>query len=369
MVIAINTRMLSGDTAFSKLLFHYFTRIAAVNAQHHFYFISSEETLPASPLHNVNSIVIRQETANPLLWKLWYNYKLPAVLKKIKAGVLVSAGGIGSLRTKIPQYILVGDLEFLYHPEWYSKRYIGFTRTNMPVSLQKAKTIVALSRTVKNEMEEKFGAEKDKIELASLVNEKRSKVLSWDEKTIIKEKHTGGNEYFLFYGAIHTRSNLTNLLKAFSLFKKRQKSSMQLVLLTDRIPPKNEFVGSLRLYKYRDEVKLMEGLDKSEMTSLIASAWCAIDLAPLYSDINFLQNALFYDVPVIAGNTAQAKELLGEAALYANPSSIDSIAEQLMVIYKDEHKQSGLMEQGKKIHDGQPGDKLWEIIISAGNAG
>ena len=66
---------------------------------------------------------------------------------------------------------------------------------------------------------------------------------------------------------------------------------MQLVLVTDNIPAKNEFVDSLRLYKYRNEVKLLEGLNEKEVVSLTAAAWCAVNLSPLYSDIYFLQNA------------------------------------------------------------------------------
>ena len=144
-VIAINTRILSGDNAAAKLLTDYFISIAASNTAHQFYFISNNEKLPASFLSNVKYIAIKQQSANPLFWKLWYNYKLPAALKKIKADVLVSADGIGSLRTKLPQCVCVNGLAFLLHPEWYSKNYVRFINANMPASFQKAKQIFAFS--------------------------------------------------------------------------------------------------------------------------------------------------------------------------------------------------------------------------------
>ena len=46
--------------------------------------------------------------------------------------------------------------------------------------------------------------------------------LNDEEKTATKNKYTEGKEYFVYAGAIHPRKNLINLLKAFSVFKKRQ---------------------------------------------------------------------------------------------------------------------------------------------------
>ena len=54
--------------------------------------------------------------------------------------------------------------------------------------------------------------------------------MDWEEKELIKEKYADGKAYFLFSGDINQRSNLINLLKAFSFFKKRQKSNMLLLI-------------------------------------------------------------------------------------------------------------------------------------------
>jgi glycosyltransferase involved in cell wall biosynthesis len=348
MVIAICIRVLSGDDAASKILIQWFENIAAENKQHQFYFISNDN-IPTSSLQNVQSVVIKQQSYSPLLWKFWYNYKLPFVLKKIKANLLISADGICSLRIKVPQCLIVPDTHFLKHAEWYSSRYAGFIKSNIPLYLKKAIGILTFSDVVKNELVQSFAIEEHKVIVSSPVYNKNYKALSWNEKNIIKNKYTEGNEYFIFCGSVDKKYNLTNLLKAFSLFKKRQKSSMQLVLLTNKIPAKNDFVESLRLYKYRNEVKLLENLPEDEVISLTASAWCAINLSPFYSDIHFLQKALCFEVPVITCNTKQSKELLKEAALFATAANIDSIAEQLMLIYKDEKKQNELVENGKKL--------------------
>ena len=56
-------------------------------------------------------------------------------------------------------------------------------------------------------------------------------------KEEVRKKYCDEKNYFIYAGAIQQRNDLLNLLKAFSVFKKRQKSNWKLVL-----------TGSLRQY-------------------------------------------------------------------------------------------------------------------------
>jgi glycosyltransferase involved in cell wall biosynthesis len=59
-----------------------------------------------------------------------------------------------------------------------------------------------------------------------------------------------GNEYFIYSGEIGTHKNLLNLLKAFSAFKKRQKSNMQLLIAGKCLDGNTKiFLKALRLFK------------------------------------------------------------------------------------------------------------------------
>jgi len=365
MVIAINLREVSGDTASAKYLSAIFSAIATANPSHQFYFISEKETVNTASA-NIHYVVLKQQSKSPLLWKLWYNYTLPSLLQKIKADALVSADGIASLRIKTPQCLFVNDLHFLHHPQWHSKKYIGFANAVLPASLAKAKSIIVFSECLKNGIISQYKTDAAKIETVPFVTDKNFLPQPIEANQATKDKYADGAEYFLCCCSIHERNYLTNLLKAFSLFKKRQKSSMKLLLATDSIPAKNTFVESLRLYKYRNDVKLLEINNQNEIHSLVAASWCCISLSPWHSDILFLQNALQCQVPVIAGSTEQAKELLKGAALYANPTAVETIAEQMMLVYKDEALCSQLVSEGEKLlatKAKQPED-LWRRIVS-----
>lgn len=142
MIIAVNTRILSGDAVTARFLLDSFIAVAAQNPSQQFVFIAEKE-LAVTDLDNVKTLVVKQQSNNPLLWKLWYNYQLPSALRKIKANVLVSLDGSCSLRTKLPQCLVVNDIEFLHHPEWYQKKYSSFARSNTAACLQKATSVIS----------------------------------------------------------------------------------------------------------------------------------------------------------------------------------------------------------------------------------
>lgn len=346
MTIAVNTRIVSGDTRAGKFLLDSFFIIATENPAHQFVFISENDLSTIPSPANVKKVVIKQQSGSSLMWKLWYNYKLSAALRKSGADVLVTADGVCSLRTRVPQCLLVSDLDFLDHPEWYDKKYLRFMRSNFTASLQKAMAVITSSAHIKDELIGRYKIDELKISVVYPGIHNNSHPVDSGTKEAVKEKYTGGKEYFLFNGELHSRSNLVNLLKAFSIFKRRQKSNMHLVIATENIPGKNAFVESLRLYKYRSELKLLAGLDEKELLDVNAAAYCSVNLSPLSTDINLLQNALSFEVPVIAGSSPAAKEILGEAALYAVPDSVEMIAEQLMLLYKDENRRNAMIKKG-----------------------
>ena len=369
MIIAVNTRVLSGNSAITQLMVDLFEMEAYHHPEHEFIFITEKETAQQKINgENVKWIALPQLTENPLLWKLWYNYKLPSALKKIKATILVSPDGVCSLRTRIPQCLFVNDLLFLHHPEWYSKRYLRFIKSNTKGLLQKAKTVITFSSVLKNEIIQQYNTPENKIQAIPTIAYKQYQPLKQDAKELVKEKYTDGKEYFLFSGSIHPRSSLVNLLKAFSLFKKRQKSNMQLIIASQNISDDQPFVESIKLYKYRNEVKLLAGLDEKSLIEITASAYACINTSPLHNEIAALLTAMQSEVPVIAGNLKVAVEILGDAALFANSDIPENIAEKLMLLYKDENKRNELVkagiQQSAKYDVNKTADELWQAILT-----
>ena len=216
----------------------------------------------------------------------------------------------------------------------------------MPKFLLKAKNIVTFSQFSRLAIIEKYKTGEEKIDTVYPGVSENFKPIDESVKEQIKEKYTEGKEYFLYSGVIHPRKNLVMLLKAFSFFKKRQKSNMQLVITGQDDGSYEEFTTGLKTFKFRDEVKLLGPLPQEELILITAAAYAFV-YPSLYEDFALppLQ-AMQCGVPVIASNTGALPEICDEAALYANPSDFNDIAEKMMLLFKDENIKKNLAEKG-----------------------
>lgn len=374
MKIAVNTRFLLKDylEGYGYFIYETFKRITAAHPEHEFIFIFDRPYDQRFVFgSNAKAVVTGPPARHPLLWKLWYDIKIPALLRKYKADVFVSCDGFCSLGTKVPQCLMVHDLAFLHYPSLIPKSHLLYYKRYTPKMLAKAKAITTASAFSKNDIIDQYGVSADKINVVYNAAKEIFVPLTDEEKQATKAKYTGGKEYFIYAGAIHPRKNLVNLLKAFSLFKKRQQSSMKLVL-TGRLAWKyDSFVKNLKTYKYRDDVVMTGYVGEEEIKKLIGSAYAMV-YPSLFEGFGVpVLEAMQSDVPVITSLNSSMQEIAKEAALYADPESPADIAEKMMLLYKDEKLRSQLIEKGrvtgKQYSWEQSAEHLWQSIEKAMN--
>ncbi|MGH2566132.1 MAG: hypothetical protein ACRDE5_16555, partial [Ginsengibacter sp.] len=93
MIIAVDTRFLvkNKSNRYSNFIYEVFKRITHLHKEHTFIFIS-DHTLDAAFIFSDNVLTVikgpRVKRSAQLL--IWYNIKIPAILKKYKADAFVS---------------------------------------------------------------------------------------------------------------------------------------------------------------------------------------------------------------------------------------------------------------------------------------
>jgi glycosyltransferase involved in cell wall biosynthesis len=158
-----------------------------------------------------------------------------------------------------------------------------------------------------------------------------------------------------------------NLLKAFSLFKKWQKSNMKL-LVAGRLAWKFEdLVEKLETYKYRDDVQLLGAVTDEQLAKITASAY-ALVYPSLFEGFGLpVLEAMQSGVPVIASDASSIPEVGGDAALYASPNDPDAFAKQMLLLYKDETARNKQIEKGIERAAAFSWDKtanqVWQNIV------
>lgn len=369
MKIAVNTRfLLAGQLeGFGYYTHEVFGLLAALHPDHEFHFIFDRQPhsmFLTSP--NIRSHVLPPAARHPLLWKLWYDLRLPILLKRIGADVFISPDAQCSLSTRVPQCVVVHDLGFLHFPEGYKKSHLRYYKRFTPKFLSKAARVITVSSFTKSDIVRQYNTAENKLVVAPNAARQVFKPLSFEEQEKIKMKYTGGAEFFICVGAIHPRKNLVRLLKAFSLFKKRLQSGMKLVL-AGRLAWKNEqFLELLKTYKHRNDVILTGYLPDEELARLQASAY-ALVYPSLFEGFGVpVLEAMACRVPVITSKNSAMQEVAGSAAIYFDPHDIQDIADKMMRMYKDETLRNQLInnaaETSPKYSWQHTANIIWQVV-------
>jgi glycosyltransferase involved in cell wall biosynthesis len=369
MVIAVNTRFLLNDylEGYGYFIHECFKRIVTAHPEHRFIFIF-DRSFDSRFIYadNVTPVVAGPQARHPLLWKWWYDVKIPAVLRKYKADVFVSPDGHCSLKTKVPQCMVTHDLAFLHHPLFIKKSHLRYYKKNTPRFINKASVIATVSQFSKDDIIQQYKINPSKIDIVYSAAKNIFQPVSIQNREAVKDRFTGGKEYFLYVGAIHPRKNLKNLLKGFSRFKKRQQSSIKLILVGRLAWKYDSFLEELKTYKYRQDVILTGYIDDAELAQVMAAAYALVYLSYFEGFGVPVLEAMQCGVPVITTEASSMQEIAGEAALYANPEDPMSIGEKMMEVYKNETGRTAMIDKGietaRQFNWDKTAELLWQSI-------
>lgn len=372
MKIIINIKLFLHDIKDSNSCFPFdiVDELITRNPEHEFAIITDGiNSKRFSAQKNVTTIIINNSNRHPLLWKWWHDIKLPGILKKHKADVFVSFNGFCSLTTTVPQCILLNDLSFLYKISLSKRPNLFFYKRYLPKFLQKANVIISPSFFLKKEITAQYKVNPGKIDVIQIALDEMFHPLSEKEKEEVRIKYSDGKNFFASVATPHSAKNLIILLKAFSVFKKMQKSNWKMILIGSQHTANKKIAESLKTYKYRDDVVLADNLTHEEFVMLTGAAYALIDPLPWNGINTTTLNVMKCHVPVITSNDPGRREQCEEAALYAEGSDHKDIADKLMLLYKDEALHKNLVEKSKAVIAEHSIEKsanlLWQSILRA----
>ncbi|MGG9970552.1 glycosyltransferase [Ferruginibacter sp. SUN002] len=327
MNIAVNTRSFSKKNNSGNDIEQILIALAKANPQHQFVFFINKELEITKNI----TLISTKASVNVISEKLWHSIQLPALLKKHKADMVIHINTINTTSTSIPQ------LHFINMQPKGTKR-------NISETLHQSKKIITSSQSFKTLLTTQYKIADEKVALVYASADSRFSPVDWKEKQSILKKYSAEKEYFLFIEEDQTEEELVQLLKAFSIFKKWQKSNLQMIIAYQKAHLPEPFLKSLKNYKYKDEVLLIN-FDEAMLPEITKAAYCCIHFNDNSSYLSLLQN-LRSGVPVITTENDLTKEICGKAALYSPVGNLNDIAKNMILIYKDETLRNELIENG-----------------------
>jgi glycosyltransferase involved in cell wall biosynthesis len=347
--IAVNTRLLLKNRleGIGWFMFETLRRIVINHPEHQFYFIFDRKFDPSFIFaENVSPVVIGPPARHVSLFYIWFEYSIPYALKKIKPDIFVSPDAYNSLRSPFKSLIVIHDLNFEHYPEkmpWLIRKYY---RHFTPLFARKAYRIATVSEFSKSDIANQYDIDPAKIDVVYNGVNKDYIPADLKVKKEIKEKYTGGDDFFIYVGALIDRKNLDNLFKAFDQFKETTQNPIKLLIVGSKMWHNKDLQLTYNAMRYKDDVVFAGRLPIEELCQATASA-LAMTYVSYFEGFGIpILEAFAAGVPVITSNVTSMPEVAGHAALLVDPFQVDEIADAMKKLAEDESLREDLIEKG-----------------------
>jgi len=364
--IAVNTRLLIKDKleGIGWFTSESLSRITRQHPEHEFIFLfdrSFDNSFIFSS--NITPLVLPPAARHPFLYYTWFEYILPGALNKSGADIFLSPDGFLSLRSNVPSIAVIHDLNFEHYPQdlrWLLRNYYRYYFPRFAVH---ASRIATVSEFSKNDICSLYGISEDKIDVVYNGAGEQFVPLSVSEQIKVKARFSGGNNYFLYVGALHPRKNLANLFKAFDHFKESDNKGMKLMIVGARYWWSDGIKNAYENMRYMDEVIFTGRLSSADLRQVMASAF-ALTYVSYFEGFGIpLVEAFNCDTPVITSNITSMPEVSGDAALLVDPFNHLSISGAMEQMVKDTNLRNQLIAKGRSRRSEftwqKTSEKLW----------
>lgn len=284
---------------------------------------------------------------NKLLLGFWHRFHLRTLLRELGANCFITNYKLCNAKINIPQYFFINED-------------VSTIKKSILANIQKANAIFVTEDFIAEQFENKIDNEKIKIVHHGLMEQAKS--LNYNQKKSVQGEYANGYDYYLFYVDTTSAKYCMLVLKAFSILKKWQKTSIKLLLLLDNVAEEN-LISDFNNYKYKSDVVFVNKNNES-CNALITSSFAFIYLSD-YKNINNLFFALQTKVPAIVNNTEINNSIFKKAVLYTHTNEV-GIAANMQQLYKDEQLKNELQLEAvtilKKYDSNKTATVIYETI-------
>jgi len=348
--IAVNTRLLLPGTLEG---IGYYTRelcrrLPELMPEATFLFCFDRPFDPGLTAHpRVTGRVIFPPTRDPLLWRAWFDYRIPRVLRKWNADLFFSPDGYCSLRTGVPQVMVTHDIAFAHYRDHLPARVQRYYERHVPLFLEAARRVITVSEFVRQDVHRRYATPLDKLSVAGNGVKPLFRPLPHGEVAAVRDRYAAGRPYLFYLGAVHPRKNIDGLIEAYSRYRAATTEGVPL-LLGGRFAWQNASVrAACERSAYREDIRFLGYLPEAALAQVLGGA--AAMIYPSLSE-GFgvpLLEAMHAEVPILTSRCTSLPEVAGPAALYFDPLRPDDMAAAISRILTEAPLRDRLVAEGR----------------------
>jgi glycosyltransferase involved in cell wall biosynthesis len=281
----------------------------------------------------------------------WEQTTLPRAAAQDDLDVFFAPAYTAPLLFKVPTVLLVHDLSFISHPEWFRRREGLRRRLLTRWSSAAARTVLTVSEFARDEIVARFGLSPSGVRCVYPgITSFRPSALPAEGALRAAAAHGTQREHLVLYaGSIFNRRHVPDLIRAFKQ------------VVRSRAEARLEIVGDNRTYPHQDleAVVAAEGLqDRVVIRSYIPDQALA-DLYGRARAFAFLSEyegfghppleAMASGVPPLLMDTAVSREVCDDAAVYVRQGDLAAIGLALTRLLFDEPARARVLAAGPAV--------------------
>ena len=288
-------------------------------------------TMPAAQAHEFVSLAPAERSKGGTLWE---QLTLPRLVRQGSADVLFAPAYSGPVVSSVPVVVLIHDVSFVAHPEWFGWREGTRRRVTTRLAARAATRIITVSEFSKREIAAHLGIEASKISVCY------PGVTAFADFREANHKGSPDGCTVLFVGSIFNRRHVPELIEGFTQLA-RSRPEMQLEIVGDnRTTPHVDLESLVKATDIADRIQVRSYVSDDDLRKRYAEAAAFVYLSEYEGFALTPLEALASGVPVLLLDTPVAREVYGDAASYIARPDPALIADAIrMVLFEPHHRE------------------------------
>jgi alpha-1,3-rhamnosyl/mannosyltransferase len=250
-----------------------------------------------------------------------------------------------------PLVTTVCDMGYIRFPEFMPKDRVAWLRKDLKPRLDRSSTVITISDFVRNELLELLPTvPPNKVFVTHLGVCSKQFNNNPDSERVEKLRADLNlpEKFFLFLGTLEPRKNLQGLLSAFALLPREVRREYPLVLAGANGWQQHYFRAMMDNLVCEGSLQVVGYVDAADVPLLLKAA--TVFCFPSHYEGFGLPalEAAACGTPVLCSHAASLPEVLGDAALYVDPNSVESIAEGMSRLINDAQLRRVLSTRGPR---------------------
>ena len=218
------------------------------------------------------------------------------------------------------------------------------------IATKRATRIVAVSHATEHDLIKKIGVEPGRISVVHLGYDDRVYHTGYTSKETSHtvEKFGLTNGFILYCGTLQPRKNIVRLIEAYALILSKHTLPHKLVIVGKPGWKVNQVFRRVEQLGLRDRIVFTGYLPTKELALLLNRA-AVFAFPSLYEGFGLpLLEAMACGVPVVTSDVSSMPEVVGDAAVLANPYDVQDLADAIARVLFEPNLRGQLTARGRE---------------------